>query len=59
VENAPLGIRSARAAGAWCIGLTSTVGADDLREADEIVASHEQLRERLFALCAIGQRASA
>jgi len=53
VENAPLGIRSAIAAGVWCIAVASTVDAEDLAEADEIVASHELLIPRLVEICAV------
>ena len=37
IENAPLGIRSARAAGCWCVAITSTMSADRLGEAHLVV----------------------
>ena len=37
VENAPLGIASAKAAGTYCIAITSTVSKEFLKEADEVV----------------------
>lgn len=37
VENAPLGIRSAKAAGAYCVAICSTLPREALCEADEIV----------------------
>lgn len=37
IENAPLGIRSAKAAGMLCIAITSTLNRDDLAEADYII----------------------
>lgn len=37
VENAPLGIKSAKAAGAYCLAVASTVERAKLQEADEIV----------------------
>ena len=36
VENAPLGIKSARTAGCYCVGISSTVSAEELNDADEI-----------------------
>ena len=43
VENAPLGIQSAKAAGTYCIGLCTTVANGHLKGADEIVESFEDL----------------
>jgi beta-phosphoglucomutase len=43
VENAPFGIRSARAAGCRTIGLCSTLAAEDLVGADWIVENHQEL----------------
>lgn len=37
VENAPLGIRSAKAADMYCIAIASTVAPEALKEADEVV----------------------
>ena len=37
IENAPLGIKSAKAAGMFCIAIPSTVGKEMLYEADEII----------------------
>lgn len=39
IENAPLGVRSAKAAGMKCIALTSTLPEDYLKSADLIVSS--------------------
>lgn len=47
IENAPLGIQSAKQAGVYCIALTTTLAAEYLNEADEIVKSHEDLLPRL------------
>lgn len=44
VENAPLGIQSAKAAGAYCIAIASTMGREYLREADEIIEEFKDLR---------------
>ena len=43
VENAPLGIESAKRAGTYCIGVCNTVGREHLKEADEIVESLQDL----------------
>lgn len=43
IENAPLGIQSAKAAGCYCIGLTTTREANDLKGADKIFDSHSDL----------------
>lgn len=45
VENAPIGIESAKRAGAYCIALCTTVSQRHLTQADEIVGSFEQLKE--------------
>ena len=44
VENAPLGVQSARSARIYCIAICSTVGRSELAEADEILESFEDLR---------------
>ncbi|MCX7887137.1 MAG: HAD-IA family hydrolase [Verrucomicrobiae bacterium] len=33
VEDAPSGVKAAKAAGCWCLALTSSFGSDELREA--------------------------
>lgn len=43
VENAPLGIRSAKAAGATCIAITSTLPRERLQEADWIIGTFADL----------------
>ncbi|MFH1011850.1 MAG: HAD family phosphatase [bacterium] len=45
VENAPLGIRSAKAAGIQVVALTVTLPREQLSEADVIVDRHEELLE--------------
>lgn len=50
VENAPAGIRAAKAAGARCVAITTTLPPEHLAEADHVVASHGEV------LCAIDQR---
>jgi beta-phosphoglucomutase len=47
IENAPLGIESAKNAGMRCIGVCSTLSSNHLREADEVVTDHAEL-VRLF-----------
>jgi mannitol-1-/sugar-/sorbitol-6-phosphatase len=44
IEDAPAGIRAAHAGGMKAIALSSTYPASDLREADAVVGSLEQLR---------------
>lgn len=44
IENAPLGVRSARRAKIYCIAICSTVNRNDLAEADEILEQFEDLR---------------
>ncbi len=43
IENAPMGIRSARAAGLLTVGLTSTLPPEELHEADLVIDSLERL----------------
>lgn len=43
VENAPLGIQAAKAAGAYCIAIASTVEKEMLQDADEIVNNFSDL----------------
>ena len=48
IENAPLGIQSAKSAGIYCIALTTTVNREHLNEADKILQNHEELRNVLL-----------
>lgn len=43
VENAPMGIKSAKAAGMYCIAITSTLTKEELNEADHILTSLAEL----------------
>lgn len=47
VENAPMGIRSAKSAGLFCVAIQTTLDARFLVEADMIVRNHDELREYL------------
>lgn len=47
IENAPLGVQSARRANIYCIAICSTVSRDDLPEADEILERFEDLRNSI------------
>jgi len=47
VENAPLGIQAAKAAGMQVIGITTTLPETALRDADEVVHDFEELEKRL------------
>lgn len=44
VENAPLGIRSAKQAGAYCIAVSSTMKKEFLLEADEVIPKISDLK---------------
>ena len=43
IENAPLGIKAAKAAGMYCIAIASTVERQELMEADKVVDRFEDL----------------
>ena len=45
VENAPLGIQSARAAGCHVLALTTTLPAEVLHEADEVCSRYDRVLE--------------
>jgi HAD superfamily hydrolase (TIGR01509 family) len=47
IENAPMGIRSAKSAGATCYALETTLPERYLKEADKIVRDHRSLLEIL------------
>jgi beta-phosphoglucomutase len=47
IENAILGIDSAKSAGCYCFALETTLSAIDLSKADEIFTNHFQLLNRL------------
>ena len=47
IENAPLGIISAKQAGADCFALGTTLGKEHLKEADKIFKNHRDLLEYL------------
>jgi beta-phosphoglucomutase len=50
IENAILGIDSAKSAGCHCFGLETTLSADYLAKADEVFGSHEDLYTKLITL---------
>ncbi|KAA3658223.1 MAG: HAD family phosphatase [Calditrichaeota bacterium] len=50
VENAPLGVRAAKAAGAHVIAVCTTLSAEDLHEADEILPDFHALQVRFREL---------
>jgi beta-phosphoglucomutase len=47
VENAPMGIQAAKAAGMQAIGITTTLSRRHLSQADEVVENFQELREAL------------
>ncbi len=54
VENAPLGIQSAKAAGMHCVALTTTLPAERLPGADQVFGDGRALRAWLLAHWAAG-----
>lgn len=47
IENAPLGIESAKKAGCYCLAITTTMDSKKLAGADEVLESHKELLNRL------------
>ncbi|MEW6535014.1 MAG: HAD family phosphatase [Candidatus Auribacterota bacterium] len=47
VENAPYGIKSAKAAGIYCVALTTSLPAHHLSEADAVFSSMQELYSRI------------
>ena len=47
LENAPLGIKSAKSAGLCCVGIASTVGRELLKEADLVFDNIGEFYERI------------
>ena len=47
VENAPLGIQSAKAAGMFCVALTTTLAEEHLQQADVTLHNHRRLYQEL------------
>jgi len=47
IENAPLGIKSAKSAGIYCIAITTTLDKNYLKEADKVIESHYELSKLL------------
>jgi len=53
VENAPLGIESAKSAGMFCVAVTTSLPADYLGKADAVVESLEQIPAIIDRACRI------
>jgi beta-phosphoglucomutase len=49
IENAPFGIRAAKAAGCGVVGICTTLPSEDLQEADWVVQNHGELEDLLKA----------
>ncbi|MCX9083643.1 MAG: HAD family phosphatase [Candidatus Methanoperedens sp.] len=45
IENAPLGVESAKRAGLYCIAIPTYVKAELLKDADMVLANHAKLKE--------------
>ena len=50
IENAPLGIAAAKAAGMACVAITSTLAAQYLSQADQILRNLDEVRELVATL---------
>jgi len=50
IENAPLGIQAAQAAGTFCIALQTTLSREHLQGADVIYSNHRELADPFFTL---------
>ncbi len=50
IENAPLGVESAKRAGLFCIGIPAYIEAQRLRNADVVLANHGMLKEYVVHL---------
>ncbi len=50
VENAPIGITAAKAAGMFCIALKTTLSEEHLQQADVTLSNHSELVQRLKLL---------
>lgn len=50
IENAILGIHSAKSAGCYCFALETTLSVADLTEADEVFDTHKKLFKKLITL---------
>lgn len=57
IENAPAGIHAAKQAGLTCLALTTTLPAEALAEADEVLPDHQTLAAALAAELAPGSSA--
>jgi beta-phosphoglucomutase-like phosphatase (HAD superfamily) len=53
VENAPLGIQSAKAGGFYCVAMQTTLPATDLITADLVVKNHTELIRKLLSLLTV------
>lgn len=50
IENAPLGVESAKRAGLFCIGIPTYIEAQRLKDADVVLANHGMLKEYIARL---------
>lgn len=50
IENAPMGIDSAKAAGTFCVALMTTLSREHLQKADVIYRNHGELLENITGL---------
>ncbi|MCQ1534493.1 HAD family phosphatase [Methanosarcina sp. KYL-1] len=50
IENAPLGVEAAKAAGLYCVAVSSTLGPERLQHADLVLENHAELFRYLEGL---------
>ncbi len=50
IENAPLGVESAKRAGLYCLAIPTYVDAERLKDADVVLANHAMLKEYIAGL---------
>jgi beta-phosphoglucomutase-like phosphatase (HAD superfamily) len=50
IENAPLGVESAKRAGLYCIAIPTYVEPELLKDADVVLANHAMLKEYIMGL---------
>ncbi len=50
LENAPLGVESAKAAGTFCVALETTLDREHLQKADVVVKNHSEFLKKLDSL---------
>lgn len=55
IENAPVGVQSAKAAGMFCVALMTTLTAEQLQQADVTIAAHADLLNQFDQILAMSK----